>query len=70
MSLNLLHKAMFESGNAGTRRKSVLEKAQEEVGELLKQEQAGTLSREELQAGLKEIQKHLEVMDVFIHSCV
>jgi hypothetical protein len=50
------------------RKKSVLRKAQQHVRQLLKQEQAGTLTRVKLEAGLKEIQRHLEVMDVHIHS--
>lgn len=49
-------------------RKSVLKKARQEIRELLKQERAGTLTRRELEAGLKEIDKSLEIMDVFIHS--
>lgn len=50
------------------RKKSTLAKAQQHVRELLKHDEAGTLTRRKLQTGLKEIQKHLDVMDVFIHS--
>ena len=52
------------------RKKSVLQKARQEIRELLRQERAGTLTRRELEAGLKEIDKSLEIMDVFIHSSV
>ena len=62
--------AVKKSGAAkkGGRKKNVLGKAQQHVRELLKHDQAGTLTRVKLQAGLKEIQRHLEVMDVHIHS--
>ncbi len=61
-------KSAKKAAKKGGRKKSVLRTARQEVRELLRQEQAGTLTRRELEAGLKEIAKHLEVMDVFIHS--
>jgi hypothetical protein len=61
-------KSVKKAAKKGARKKNVMQRARQEIRELLKQEQAGTLTRRELEAGLKEIEKYLEVMDVFIHS--
>jgi hypothetical protein len=47
---------------ANVRSKAVLVRAEKEVRQLLKQERAGTLTRKELESGLEEIRKQLEVM--------
>jgi signal transduction histidine kinase len=47
-------------------KRNTLQKAQEEVRELLEKQRAGTLDKQELVAGLKEIQKYLEAMSFYI----
>jgi hypothetical protein len=43
----------------------LLKKAQAEIEKLLKGDQAGTLTRVNLRAGLEEIEEHLEEMEPF-----
>lgn len=48
--------------------KTTLLKASEEIRILLADLKAGTLDRIALEAGLKEVQERLKVMDIHIHS--
>lgn len=45
-------------------KKGVIEKAETEVRELLRQDRAGVLTRRKLDTGLKEIRRQLNVMEV------
>ena len=45
-------------------RKSTLQRAQDEIQELLAELQAGTIDRVTLEAGLSKVQERLEVMSI------
>ncbi len=49
-----------------TSRKNTLDKAREEVRELLMKEHDGTLDKKQLESGLKEVQRYLDAM--YIHD--
>jgi signal transduction histidine kinase len=48
--------------------RATLQRAQEEVQDLLLDLQAGTLDRITLEAGLRKVQERLKAMDIHIHS--
>jgi hypothetical protein len=48
--------------------KSTLQRAQEEIQDLLLDLQAGTLDRITLESGLKNVQERLKALDVHWHS--
>jgi hypothetical protein len=44
-------------------------KAKDELRTLLKRNQAGTITRRELDTGLQELDKDLEKLSIWIHLC-
>lgn len=52
-----------EKGKTRAELKKLLKKAEAEIEKLLKGDQAGTLTRARLRAGLEEIEEHLKEMN-------
>jgi hypothetical protein len=62
-------RAAAEIRRKGGNLRTLSAKAKDELRTLLKRHQAGTITRRELDTGLKELDKDLEKLNIWIHTC-
>jgi hypothetical protein len=64
-----IRRASAEIHRTGRDLRTLSAKAKDELRTLLKRHQAGTITRKELDTGLKELDKDLKKLSIWIHIC-